>query len=46
MSLAGEIFLYGGAIILSIIGIIGCIIPALPGPPLSYFCFSVSVLYK
>lgn len=31
-----DILIYTIAIIISIIGIVGCVVPALPGPPLSY----------
>ncbi len=38
-----EIFIYTLAIIVAIIGILGCIIPAIPGPPLTYA--SILLLY-
>ena len=31
-----EILIDAGAILMAVIGIIGCIIPAIPGPPLTY----------
>lgn len=38
-----EVLIDAAAIIMAIIGIIGCIIPALPGPPLTYA--SLLILY-
>jgi len=40
-----EIVLLIGGIILSIAGIIGCIIPAIPGPPLNYTALLLLYLY-
>lgn len=32
----GDIFLAGGGFALMIVGIIGCVLPVIPGPPLSF----------
>ncbi len=41
----GDILIVSLAVILAIIGILGCIVPAIPGPPLSYIGLGIMYLW-